>query len=63
MRLTCGAQTERTVRVRREVLLAAEHPDIQLALCTGIIDAHTRQRHRGHGYAALPAAFMISYPS
>ncbi len=27
-----------------------EHPDIQLALCTGIIDDHTRQRHWGHGY-------------
>jgi len=27
-----------------------EHPDIQLALCTGIIDDHTRNQHLGHGY-------------
>lgn len=27
-----------------------DHPDIQLALCNGIIDDHTRKRHWGHGY-------------
>lgn len=27
-----------------------QHPDIQLALCNGIIDDHTRKRHWGHGY-------------
>lgn len=25
-------------------------PDIQLALCTGIVDDHTRKNHLGHGY-------------
>lgn len=25
-------------------------PDIQLALCTGIVDDHTRKAHLGHGY-------------
>jgi len=25
-------------------------PDIQLALCTGIVDDHTRKSHLGHGY-------------
>jgi choline dehydrogenase-like flavoprotein len=25
-------------------------PDIQLALCTGIVDDHTRKTHLGHGY-------------
>jgi choline dehydrogenase-like flavoprotein len=25
-------------------------PDIQLALCTGIVDDHTRKSHWGHGY-------------
>ncbi len=25
-------------------------PDIQLALCTGIVDDHTRKNHMGHGY-------------
>ncbi|MDZ7936885.1 MAG: choline dehydrogenase [Rhodoferax sp.] len=28
----------------------AETPDIQLALCTGIVDDHTRKTHLGHGY-------------
>jgi choline dehydrogenase-like flavoprotein len=27
-----------------------EHPNIQLALCTGIVDDHTRKTHLGHGY-------------
>jgi choline dehydrogenase len=27
-----------------------EHPDIQLALCTGMIDDHSRKMHLGHGY-------------
>jgi choline dehydrogenase len=27
-----------------------DHPDIQLALCTGIVDDHTRKSHLGHGY-------------
>ena len=27
-----------------------EHPDIQLALCTGMIDDHSRKMHAGHGY-------------
>ncbi len=27
-----------------------EWPDIQLALCTGIVDDHTRKPHWGHGY-------------
>jgi choline dehydrogenase-like flavoprotein len=27
-----------------------DHPDIQLALCSGIIDDHTRKQHWGHGY-------------
>ena len=27
-----------------------EHPDIQLALCTGMIDDHSRKPHLGHGY-------------
>jgi choline dehydrogenase len=26
------------------------HPNIQLALCTGIVDDHTRKAHLGHGY-------------
>ncbi len=26
------------------------HPDIQLALCTGVIDDHARKFHAGHGY-------------
>ena len=26
------------------------HPDIQLALCTGMIDDHSRKMHAGHGY-------------
>ncbi|MEO7108647.1 MAG: GMC family oxidoreductase N-terminal domain-containing protein [Rhodoferax sp.] len=26
------------------------HPDIQLAMCVGIIDDHTRKQHLGHGY-------------
>ena len=29
---------------------ATHRPNIQLALCTGIIDDHTRKFHRGHGY-------------
>jgi choline dehydrogenase len=29
---------------------AAPAPDIQLALCTGIVDDHTRKNHLGHGY-------------
>jgi choline dehydrogenase-like flavoprotein len=28
----------------------APTPDIQLALCTGIVDDHTRKTHLGHGY-------------
>ena len=28
----------------------APAPDIQLALCTGIVDDHTRKNHLGHGY-------------
>lgn len=28
----------------------APSPDIQLALCTGIVDDHTRKSHLGHGY-------------
>ncbi len=28
----------------------APAPDIQLALCTGIMDDHTRKNHLGHGY-------------
>jgi choline dehydrogenase len=27
-----------------------EHPNIQLALCSGIVDDHTRKAHLGHGY-------------
>jgi choline dehydrogenase len=27
-----------------------DHPDIQLALCTGIVDDHARKLHWGHGY-------------
>lgn len=27
-----------------------DHPDIQLALCTGIVDDHARNMHWGHGY-------------
>jgi len=27
-----------------------DHPDIQLALCVGIVDDHTRRQHLGHGY-------------
>ena len=27
-----------------------EHPDIQLCLCTGIVDDHTRKNHLGHGF-------------
>ena len=27
-----------------------EHPNIQLALCTGIVDDHARKMHAGHGY-------------
>jgi choline dehydrogenase-like flavoprotein len=27
-----------------------EHPNIQLALCVGIVDDHTRKAHLGHGY-------------
>ncbi len=27
-----------------------EHPDIQLALCTGMVDDHARRPHLGHGY-------------
>ncbi len=27
-----------------------EYPDMQLALCTGIVDDHTRKTHLGHGY-------------
>lgn len=29
---------------------SADTPDIQLALCTGIIDDHNRKTHLGHGY-------------
>ena len=29
---------------------AEPSPDIQLALCTGIVDDHTRKNHLGHGY-------------
>jgi len=29
---------------------SADKPDIQLALCTGIIDDHNRKIHLGHGY-------------
>jgi choline dehydrogenase len=29
---------------------AAPAPNIQLALCTGIVDDHTRKNHLGHGY-------------
>jgi len=32
-------------------------PDIQLALCTGIVDDHTRKSHLGHGYT-LHATLM-----
>ena len=28
-----------------------EHPNIQLALCTAIVDDHTRKQHWGHGYS------------
>ena len=34
-----------------------EHPDIQLALCTSIVDDHTRKPHLGHGYT-LHATLM-----
>jgi choline dehydrogenase-like flavoprotein len=27
-----------------------DHPDIQIALCTGVVDDHTRKFHLGHGY-------------
>jgi choline dehydrogenase len=27
-----------------------DHPNIQLALCTGVIDDHARKMHWGHGY-------------
>lgn len=27
-----------------------DYPDIQLALCTGIVDDHNRKQHWGHGY-------------
>jgi choline dehydrogenase len=27
-----------------------DYPNIQLALCTGIVDDHTRKNHLGHGY-------------
>jgi len=27
-----------------------DYPNIQLALCTGIVDDHTRKAHLGHGY-------------
>lgn len=27
-----------------------EHPDIQLAMCVGIIDDHARKQHLGHGF-------------
>jgi len=27
-----------------------DHPNIQLCLCTGIVDDHTRKPHLGHGY-------------
>jgi choline dehydrogenase len=27
-----------------------DHPDIQLAMCVGIIDDHARKQHLGHGY-------------
>ncbi|MBC7502511.1 MAG: GMC family oxidoreductase N-terminal domain-containing protein [Herminiimonas sp.] len=27
-----------------------DYPDIQLALCSGIVDDHTRKQHWGHGY-------------
>jgi len=27
-----------------------DYPNIQLALCTGIVDDHTRKQHLGHGY-------------
>jgi choline dehydrogenase len=29
---------------------SADKPDIQLALCTGIVDDHNRKTHLGHGY-------------
>ena len=29
---------------------SADKPDIQLALCTGIVDDHNRKMHLGHGY-------------
>ena len=29
---------------------SAENPDIQLALCTSIVDDHNRKTHLGHGY-------------
>ncbi len=29
---------------------SADTPDIQLALCTGIVDDHNRKTHLGHGY-------------
>jgi choline dehydrogenase len=35
----------------------ADYPDIQLALCAGIVDDHTRKQHLGEGYS-LHATLM-----
>jgi len=40
------AESQAFLKTRPEL----EAPDIQLALCTGIVDDHTRKAHLGHGY-------------
>lgn len=40
------AESQAFLKTRPE----ADAPDIQLALCTGIVDDHTRKTHLGHGY-------------
>ncbi|MCU0928880.1 MAG: GMC family oxidoreductase N-terminal domain-containing protein [Burkholderiaceae bacterium] len=47
-----GWITTNVAEVQGFVATDGQHdwPDIQLALCTGIVDDHTRKSHWGHGY-------------
>ena len=43
---SCVAETQGFISTENN----PDYPDIQLALCIGIVDDHTRKQHLGHGY-------------
>jgi len=44
---SCVAETQGFISTENN----PDYPDIQLALCVGIVDDHTRKQHLGHGYS------------